>query len=135
MEAHFHLNLNAFLHIRAPWDQDIGIKLDSFDLSTWTSPGWKVDSISSRAEVQQGLDKWKMSPSHFNWDWFSSSTQTQGGWDYSAQVLTMKVSRESEFYVLNMIIPIWLLMILSWSAFFMDPESIDGRMGKLDSSV
>ena len=108
------------------------MKLDSFDLTTWVSPGWRVNSIFSSAESQEGLDKWKMTPNHFNWIFFQS-TIGSGGWDYSAQVLTMNVSRESEFYVLNMIIPIWLLMILSWSAFFMDPESIDGRMGTINS--
>ena len=117
------------MHLRALWDEDVGIKLDSFDLDTWTSPGWKVNSISSKYELQEGLDKWKMTPNHFNFAWFQSTMQQ--GWDYSAQVLTIEVERESDFYTLNMIIPIWLLMILSWSAFFMDPESIDGRMGKL----
>ena len=109
------------------------IILDSFDLNTWSSPGWSVESISSKSELQQGLDKYKMSPNHWNWAWFASTMEA--GWDYSAQVMTLNVQRESDFYVLNMIMPIWLLMILSWSAFFMDPEAIDGRMGKLSRPI
>ena len=113
------------MQYRVNWDSDsVPLYIDSVRVRSKKAPGWIVQSISAAPGFEMSVDTYQteseLHPFHL---WLSA-----GGANFSSSTMTIEVVRESTFFLLNMIMPIWLLTILSWTAFMIQPEKIDVRM-------
>lgn len=110
--------------IRTQWDQmSTSFVIDSVNIESRKVPGWSVQSLSVVDGFERLNDTFQMSETHP-----LAAVMDDPNNMYRSATLTITVSRESRFYVTNMITPIWLLTVLSWSTFVVDPSSIDVRM-------
>jgi hypothetical protein len=110
--------------LRTTWDTNkLKMGIDTVNIGNNKAPGWAVQSIGSTAGFLFGNETFITQD-----DFHPFNFMMQGSYRYSAATMAISVKRESSFYLLNMIMPIWLLTMLSWTAFLMDPSSIDVRM-------
>ena len=86
---------NLVMNMRGLWDQNVPLILNSLDLNVRESPGWKVLSISSYAELQLGLEQFRFNEEYFNYEFFSES---EDAWWYHAQVIELRFLSIKDVY-------------------------------------
>jgi hypothetical protein len=118
-----HLDMN----VRTNWDMGtLDFIIDSVTLGDVKVPGWTAGSFGVTRHVEHLNETWQVRGSgHPMFYTLSDPTDPSV---YESRHITIEVRRESNFYLVNMILPIWLLTMLSWAAFVVDPASIDVRM-------
>ena len=83
------------------------------------APGWTVESLKiSRKEKSNG-DWFEPTPGH-------PLNGMEEGFEFA--VIEVEVKRASNFYMLNLVLPIVLLTFLSWTSFMLEPDCIEARL-------
>jgi hypothetical protein len=123
----FNVTLEALYDLRRfPFDrQTLAIELESFD---WTAKHLEL----RRPPGMVGFSKQFQIP---EWravavdSYIEPRKEPRDREKFSELVVTLQVDRESGFYVWKILVPLVLLVAISWSVFWMSGESLAARIG------
>eukprot|EP00937_MAST-01D_sp_MAST-1D-sp2_P002170 g2170.t1 len=85
------------------------------------APGWTIKSVGMSGSRLHMNSTYSDAEHPMN-------TGADGSMDMSQLVVSIVVERQSQFYMMNLVLPIVLLNVLSWSSFFLSPSTIDVRL-------
>ena len=86
------------------------------------APGWTIRNVALTNS------SFVLSPPPHGSDHPQMTNSILGNQTFSALKLEITVERQSEFYMINLVLPIALLNMLSWSSFLLQPSAVDVRL-------
>jgi Neurotransmitter-gated ion-channel ligand binding domain len=117
---------------RFPFDhQTLRIELESFD--------WTINQLELRREADKvafseefEIPEWRAVAVD---SYIEPQKEARDREKFSELVVTLEVDRESGFYVWKILVPLILLVAISWSVFWMSGESLAARIGILFTGI
>eukprot|EP00936_MAST-01D_sp_MAST-1D-sp1_P000225 g225.t1 len=87
------------------------------------APGWTINNVTLTNNT------FVLTPPPHSSDHPQKTNSMVGNQTFSALRLEITVERQSAFYMKNLVLPIVLLNMLSWSSFLLQPSAVDVRLG------